>query len=170
MARCFLLLIPLIPWSALNADLSLMMDFSIQSILNKTTLEVSPETFTLVSITKEAWPKLLEDQALSPRGTAPFMIFSDKQEVTLLLDETDFGTIRHAVRDAKVERGFRLLTFTSVLDFTVVGFLAEVTRILAEAGISIVALSAFSRDHLLVKQSELATALKALGPYVAELC
>ena len=146
------------------------MNESGSKILKHTSVEVSPETFAMVSVRKEAWPKLLEDQALSPRGTAPFMIFSDKHEVTLLLDEIDFGTIRHAVRDAKIEGGFRLLTFDTVMDFTVVGFLAEVTRILAEAGISIVALSAFSRDHLLVKQDDLSNALKALGPHVADLC
>ena len=146
------------------------MDDSALKILEGTAVEVSPETFTLISISKDAWPKLLEDQALSPRGTSPFMIFSDQHEVTLLLDEIDFGTIRHAVRDAKVESGFRLLTFGTVMDFTVVGFIAEVSRILAEAGISIVVLSAFSRDHLLIKQNDLSDALKALGPHVAELC
>ncbi|MEP6704507.1 MAG: ACT domain-containing protein [Acidobacteriota bacterium] len=113
---------------------------------------------------------MLEDQSLSPRGTAPFMVFSDNKEVTLLLDDIDFGTIRHAVRDAKTEGGFRLLTFDTVLDFTVVGFLAEITRILGDAGVSIVVLSAFSRDHLLVKQADLANALKALGPHVGDLC
>jgi hypothetical protein len=123
-----------------------------------------------VSIQKAVWATLLEDQALSPRGTAPFMIFSDNHEVTMLLDEIDFGTLRHAVRDAKVEGGFRMMTFDTVMDFTVVGFLARVTQILAEAGIPVVALSAFSRDHLLVKQTDLAAALKALGPHVAELC
>ena len=46
----------------------------------------------------------------------------------------------------------------------------EVARILADDGVPIIALSAFSRDHLLVKQSDLANALKALGPHVAELC
>ncbi len=146
------------------------MNEAVRKLLKEINVEVAPETFTLISIRKEEWPKLLEDQELSPRGTAPFMIFSDKYEVTLLLDEVDFGTIRHAVRDAKTEGGFRLLTFDTVMDFTVVGFLAEVSRILAEAGVSIVALSAFSRDHLLVKQSDLANALKALGPHVAELC
>jgi hypothetical protein len=143
---------------------------SIQEKIKKTNVEVSPETFTLVSVSKEAWPRLLEDNALSPRGTAPFMIFSDKYEVTLLLEDVDFQTIRHAVRDAKIEGGFRLLTFDTAMDFTVVGFLAEVSRILADAVIPIVALSAFSRDHLLVKQSDLANALKVLGPHVAELC
>jgi hypothetical protein len=141
-----------------------------REILRRTKIEVTPEMFTLLSLQHEDWLKLLENSELSPRMTAPFMIFRDKFETTMLLDETDFGTLRHAVRDAKIERNFRLLTFDFVMDFTVIGFLAEVTRILAEAEISIVALSAFSRDHLLVKQEDLAKALKVLGEYVEELC
>ena len=142
----------------------------VKELLRKTRVEVAPETFYLVSLQHEDWRRLLENPALSPRMAAPFMIFSDKFEVTLLLDETDFGTIRHATRDARREGNFRLLTFDIELDFTVVGFLAQIARILAEAGISIVALSAFSRDHLLIKQTDLAKALKVLGEHVAELC
>jgi hypothetical protein len=143
---------------------------SAAQLLRKTRVEVAPETFYLVSLRHADWRKLLENPELSPRMSAPFMIFSDKFEVTLLLDEVDFGTIRHAIRDARSEGNFRLLTFDIELDFTVVGFLAEVARILAEAGISIVALSAFSRDHLLIQQTDLAKALKVLGEYVEELC
>lgn len=139
-------------------------------LLKKTRVEIAPETFTLISLNHQDWLKLLENPELSPRMTAPFMIFKDKFETTLLLDEIDFETIRYAVRDAKIERGFRLLTFEIVLDFSVVGFLAEVSRILAESEISIVALSAFSRDHILIKQDDLAKALKVLGEYVEELC
>ena len=73
-------------------------------------------------------------------------------------------------QDAKVERNFRLLSFDIELDFNVFGFLAEISRILAEAEIPIVALSAFSRDHILIKQENLAKALKVLGEYVEELC
>ncbi len=138
--------------------------------MRQTRVEIAPETYFFISLNHNDWLKLLENPELSPRMTAPFMILKDKFEVTLLLDEIDFGTIRHAIRDAKTERNFRLLTFDLVMDFTVVGFLAEVARILAEAGISIVALSAFSRDHLLVKQDDLAKALKVLGEYVEELC
>lgn len=143
---------------------------SAAGLLRKTRVEVAPETFYLVSLRHADWRKLLENPELSPRMSAPFMIFSDKFEVTLLLDEVDFGTIRHAIRDARSEGNFRLLTFDIELDFTVVGFLAEVARILAEAGISIVSLSAFSRDHLLIQQADLAKALKVLGEYVEELC
>jgi len=139
-------------------------------LLKNARVEVAPETFFLVSLPHKDWLKLLENPELSPRMTAPFMIFRDKWEVTLLVDDIDFGTIRYAIRDAKTEGNFRLLTFDVELDFTVVGFLAEVTRILAEGEISIVALSAFSRDHVLLKQTDLAKALKVLGEYVGELC
>lgn len=142
----------------------------IKNLLLKTRVEAAPETFTLLSLRHEDWLKLLENPELSPRMTAPFMIFKDKFETTLLLDETDFSAIRHAVRDAKIERGFRLLTFDIELDFNVVGYLAEVSRILASAEIPIVALSAFSRDHLLIKQADLAKALKVLSEFVQELC
>src|SRR5215218_9206122 len=122
-----------------------MVDFMnerIFELLRQTKIEVAPETYFFVSLQNEDWLKLLENPELSPRMTAPFMIFKDKFETTLLLDEIDFGTVQHAIRNAKTQGGFRLLTFDVELDFSVVGFLAEVARILAEAGISIVALSA----------------------------
>lgn len=139
-------------------------------LLKSTKIEVAPETFYLVSLAHNDWLKLLENPELSPRMSAPFMIFRDRWEVTLLLDEIDFGAIRYQLRDAKTAGNYRLLSFDVELDFSVVGFLAEVAGILAAAEIPIIALSAFSRDHLLIKQNDLAKALKVLGEYVAELC
>ncbi|MCY7346269.1 MAG: ACT domain-containing protein [Pyrinomonadaceae bacterium] len=139
-------------------------------LLRKTRVEVAPETFFLVSLPHQDWLKLIQNPELSPRMTAPFMIFRDQWEVTLLLDEIDFRTIRDAIREAKTAGNYRLLSFDVELDFTVVGFLAAVTKILAEAEIPIIALSAFSRDHLLIKQEDLAKTLKILGNYVGELC
>ena len=142
----------------------------ISELLKKTRVEVAPDIFALVSLRNEDWLKLLENPELSPRMSAPFMILKDKWEVTLLLDEIDFEAMRVGLRDAKVAKGFRLLSFDIELDFSVVGFLAFISGKLAEAGISIVALSAFSRDHLLVKQGDLGKALKVLGEFVEELC
>jgi hypothetical protein len=143
---------------------------SVEGLLRRAKVLVAPGTFFLVGLRHEDWARLLENPELSPRGSAPFMLLKDEHEVTLLLDEEDWRTMRHAARDARVEGDFRLLTFDVELAWNVVGFLALVTRILAEAGISCGALSAFSRDHLLVKQDDLAKALRALGPHVAELC
>lgn len=94
----------------------------------------------------------------------------DPHEVTLILDEIDLGNMRHGLVGAKIENGYRMLTFNVVLELSVVGFMAEISRILADAGVTILPLSAYSRDSLLIKQDDLATALKALGPFVDEVC
>src|SRR5215212_8352880 len=134
-------------------------------LLRSSRVEVAPATFYLVGLRHEDWARLLENPELSPRGSAPFMLLRDEHEVTLLLDETDWRTMRHAVRDARIESDFRLLTFDIELDWKTIGFLARVTQILADAGISCGALSAHSRDHLLIKQDELGNALRVLGNY-----
>lgn len=146
------------------------MNEKVLSLLEKTKVEIAPETFVLIALSHENYRRLLESPELSPRGNAPFMLLSDRYETTMLLDTVDWQTMRHAARDAKIEGDFRLLTFTIELDWSVVGFLAFVAKILAEADVSVGALSAFSRDHLLIKQADLPRALKILGEYVAELC
>lgn len=143
---------------------------TIADLLRETKIEVSPATFALIGISHQDWSRLLENPELSPRVDAVFMIFRNDKEVTLLIEEEDWQRIRHALRDAKVERGFRLLTFDLELAWNVVGYLARVTEILAAAGISVGALSSFSRDHLLIKQDQLGSALRVLGDHVGELC
>ncbi len=133
-------------------------------------MKVSPATYFLVGMRHADWLRLLESPELSPRGDAPFMLLRDEQEVTLLLDEEDWRAMRHAAREARVEGDFRLVTLDIELGWNVVGYLARVTAILAQAGVSVGALSAFSRDHLLIKQNQLGLALRVLGEHVAELC
>jgi hypothetical protein len=142
----------------------------VAELLSRTRVEVAPATYFVIGLRHEEWKRLLENPELSPRGDAPFMLLRDEREVTLLLDETDWHAMRHAARDARVAGGFRLVTLDIKLDWAVVGYLARVTELLAQAGISCGALSSFSRDHLLIKQDDLAAALRALGPHVAELC
>ncbi|MDT7687459.1 MAG: uncharacterized protein QOE46_218 [Acidobacteriota bacterium] len=139
-------------------------------LLRRAKVEVAPETFVLVGLRHEDWRRLLENPELSPRAESNFMLLRDPFEVTLLLDESDWRSMRHAARDAKVEGDFRLVTLDVELGWDVVGFIARVTAILAEAGVAVGALSSFSRDHLLIKQEDLGTALRALGEHVAELC
>ena len=141
-----------------------------EEILKSATISVDPGNYFLVALKTQDWTRLLENPELSPRGAEPFMVLRDRHEVTLLLDEVDWKTMRHAAREGRVESGFRLLTFEMELGWEVVGFLALVTEILADAEIPVGALSAFSRDHLLIKQEHLPKTLLTLGKYVKELC
>jgi hypothetical protein len=146
------------------------MNESARELIKSAKIEVAVETFALVGLSHEEWNRVLADPAASPRMSVPFMIFKDQYEVTLMLDETDLESVRGAIAPTRIERGFRLLTFDVVLEFTVAGFLAEIAGVLAAQGIPIVAVSSYSRDHLLIKQDDLARALLVLGGIVQEVC
>jgi hypothetical protein len=139
-------------------------------LLRHARVEVAPETYVLVGMRHADWARLLENPELSPRAESNFMLLRDPFEVTLLVEESDWRAMRHAARDARAEAGFRLVTLDVELGWDVVGFLAHVTRLLADAAVPVGALSAFSRDHLLIKQDDLGKALRVLGGHVAELC
>jgi uncharacterized protein len=147
-----------------------MPQHDVEGLLRRTRVEVAPGTFVLAGMRREDWRRLLESPELSPRPEALFVLLQDPFEVTLLVEEEDWRAMRHAARDARFEAGFRLVTLDVELGWDVVGYLARVTALLAAEGIAVGALSAFSRDHLLIKQNDLGRALRALGPHVAELC
>ena len=67
--------------------------------------------------------------------------------------------------------GWRGFYIDGVLDFSLIGILAKISAVLAEAGIGIFAVSTFNTDYLLVKEDNFAKALAALesaGYEVAE--
>jgi hypothetical protein len=63
---------------------------------------------------------------------------------------------------AQVESDWRLLRVAGTLNFALVGILAKLSHVLAEANVSIFALSTYDTDYLLVKSDHLSAALKAL--------
>jgi Uncharacterized conserved protein len=86
----------------------------------------------------------------------------DKDEVTLIISESEWARIAHRFPMAQVQTGRRMIVFDTVLDFTVVGFIAEISRALAEAGISILNVSTYTTDIVLVHESKFDAAVVAV--------
>ena len=63
---------------------------------------------------------------------------------------------------AKAERGFRILKVQGILDFFLTGILATIAVPLAEANISIFAVSTHDTDYVLVAANRLEDAIHAL--------
>lgn len=143
---------------------------NVAELLRATKVKVAPATYVVIGVGHQDWQRMLESPELSPRADAPFMVLRDAHEVTLVIEEDDWRRIRHAVRDARSETGYRLVTLDIELPWTTVGYLARVTEILAAQGVSVGVMTSFSRDHLLIKQDDLGKALRVLGEYVGELC
>lgn len=64
--------------------------------------------------------------------------------------------------EVRAERGWRALKVVGPLDFALTGVLAALAVPLAEAGISIFALSTFDTDFVLVREGDLDRAMAAL--------
>jgi len=87
----------------------------------------------------------------------------DKDEVSVVIPQEAWEDFQSRLPDHTVSpEYYRLLTFDIVLDFNVIGFMALVSGALAEAGVSILPLAAYSRDHILVAAAQLDRALGAL--------
>ncbi|HUE84156.1 MAG TPA: ACT domain-containing protein [Pyrinomonadaceae bacterium] len=143
---------------------------TVAELLRETRIEVAPGTLALMAVSHQDWTKLLEEPELSPRPDSVFFVLRDTHEVTLLIEEDGYQRLNRVVPETRVETGFRLVTLDIGLDWNVVGYLASVTQILADEGISVGAVSAFSRDHLLIKQEDLGKALLVLGRHTEGLC
>ena len=96
-------------------------------------------------------------KAKNPMNDA-FAVIQDKDEITVVIDQTK-------VKDEdviEIDKDWKIITFDMVLPFELVGFLAKVSEVLAEESISIFAISAYSRDHILIKEKDVEKALKKL--------
>jgi hypothetical protein len=94
--------------------------------------------------------------------SAAFANIRDKNELTVIVDQSKYNE-----RDTiQIEKDWKLLTFDMVLPFELIGFMAVVSTVLAEARISIFVVSGYSTDHILIKEKDLEKAkhvLKKLG-------
>jgi hypothetical protein len=98
----------------------------------------------------------------------PFLgLLVDKDEVTLMLSDNDFQFHKATLGEHEVgEFSYRLITFDIVLEPTLVGFMAYITKALAAAKISVMPFAAYSRDHIFVGVDhfdEAMAVLKTLG-------
>jgi hypothetical protein len=64
--------------------------------------------------------------------------------------------------DVTANRGWRCLRVAGTLDFALIGILASAINPLAEAGITVFALSTFDTDYLFIKESGFERAVTAL--------
>ena len=90
--------------------------------------------------------------------TDALAVIKDSRETTCVVEESKL----RAQKFLGIEGGWRMITFDMVLPFGLVGFFALVAGALAEAGISIFSISAYSTDHVLVKDHDLEKAVRTL--------
>lgn len=96
-----------------------------------------------------------ETPALPPTEGDMWFLSRTKDEWTLVLPESV------PFEAAKVEKGWHIFQVSGQIPFETIGLLAQLAQALAQAGISIFALSTYDTDYILVKTEQAEAAQKA---------
>jgi hypothetical protein len=88
----------------------------------------------------------------------------DKDEVSLIIPAEALDDFKERLPQYQASnKPYRLITFDVELDMGLVGFMAVVSRTLADAGVPIMTFAAYSRDHILVPADQFTVAMAALA-------
>jgi hypothetical protein len=100
---------------------------------------------------------------LEPGAAVPTWAGGRFLAMTRTLDELSLTLPEyHVPPEVRAERGWRLLKVRGPLDMALVGILASLAVPLAQANISIFAISTYDTDYLLVRTRQLEAAIAAL--------
>jgi hypothetical protein len=114
-------------------------------------LELLPDTLAICHLEPSA------DLPEWAEGASPFLTVSRTAE------ELSITTVNSAVpADVQCERNYRAVRVRGPLPLNLVGVLAAIADPLADAGLSIFAISTFDTDYVLVKAHDLQAAIGAL--------
>lgn len=96
-------------------------------------------------------------QAVQIPPSAQFFSLSvTDNEISLVCEESQ------TPQDCEAQMGFAAMRVWGVLDFSLVGILAKISGVLAQAGVSIFVVSTFKTDYILVKHTDLKRSVESL--------
>ncbi len=85
-----------------------------------------------------------------------YSITRTDEELSIVVDEDV------AIESDAMEDGWRAIRITGILDFSLIGILSKISTVLAQAEISIFAVSTYNTDYILVKANQLDAAVDVL--------
>lgn len=112
------------------------------------TLEILPQKFSVCQVSSISTDDLASD----------FTFFAKTDEELSLVCPIENVPENTSAR----EDGWRVFRITGVLDFSLIGILAGISSLLAEAGVGIFAISTYNTDYILVKEENIPPAEAAL--------
>lgn len=101
---------------------------------------------------------------LKPNETVPEIIYKQEFYSITKTDEELSIVVKEDVNILSnvVEYNWKAIKIVGTLDFSLIGILSKISNILAQAEISIYALSTYNTDYILVKADKLEKAIKVL--------
>ncbi len=113
--------------------------------------------------------KVLEDKykvvKLKPNENIPIEVLSKEEIYSITRTDEELSIVVNKdvnIKSDIIEDNWRIIKIVGTLDFSLIGILSKISTILANANISIFALSTYNTDYILVKDDKIKQAIKVL--------
>jgi hypothetical protein len=123
------------------------MQYNLQKIISSSTFEAYSGSYIYAKTNK------------IPIDVKFFALTVDNDEITVVLEKSHIDGLDF---EAKNKDEYSLIALNVLVPFYCVGFLAEITKVIASKGMNILIVSTFSKDYILVRSDKREDALKAL--------
>ncbi|MEO0564096.1 MAG: ACT domain-containing protein [Chloroflexota bacterium] len=131
----------------------------IKQALQDATLYVDEDSYRLVKLHPSA---ITAAAGVIAEVGEPFgVLIADKDEVSLVLPDEAIADFANRLVDLEMGDTYKLLTIEAVLPPDLIGFMAVVSRALADAEVGVFPYAAYSRDHILVPAHQVTAAIEA---------
>lgn len=99
---------------------------------------------------------LAKVRSVPEMGPGIFAVMTDGHEISVVAE------VGHELDVLEEEKPLRIISFEMAMPFDLIGFLGYITKLLADHSISLFAISTFSTDHILMKETFLERAVQVL--------
>lgn len=135
------------------------MNQKIKNIIKKSRIKIFPSEFIIVKLRKNDNFNLIK---IFSRINNFYTISKENKEISLIISKKDWNSIKNNFGYYKTEENFKIFYFDINLSWNLIGFIANITKLLAQNKISVGVISTYNKDYFLIKKSKLNKALKII--------
>ncbi len=136
-----------------------------RNLFSKVMVREHTEDYTVISLGLEDAEKSGE---IYTKLTPFCSVTCDKYEVSIVCKTAEWSRVKGGFTRFSEAGPYHVLTFDIILDLGIIGFMAVVSSVLAENGVSIYPISTYLRDHLLIKKEDAEKAMRLLNELVVD--
>ncbi len=137
---------------------------NLRRIFGRTELLVLPEDYLMIRLPVDTKP--IPGEWYRPMTTRYAVFVREPKDITLIVARRKWLRMQTMFAKSQVSEPMKVIIFDVELGINVFGFIAAISRVLADGKISIMPVSSFHRDHILVRKKDLPRTVRLLRQFL----
>jgi hypothetical protein len=137
----------------------------LKKLLVRTKISVLPEDYLAIRLPLDS--KTIPGEWYRPATTRFAVFIREPKEINLIVTRRKWLRMQNIFDRCKVSDPMKVIGFDHKLSMVVPGYMCTIGTILADANISVLPVSTFSSDHIVVRKIDLPRAVRLLRQFIA---